>query len=166
MEKLIAVILSTMLLFTGCASSKPNESAEKEETIGKTVKAETTQDFVESMGMGWNLGNTLDPVNCDWITNDLDYETAWGNTETRRELITFIKNEGFDTIRIPVTWTNHVGDAPDYIIREEWFARVQEIVDWCVEEDLYVILNIHHEDGWIKTASTDYDTVMKKYKAI
>ncbi|MBQ7916662.1 MAG: glycoside hydrolase family 5 protein [Firmicutes bacterium] len=137
--------------------------SEQEENVQKYDNA---QDFVSSMGIGWNLGNSLDPVDCSWIIGDLAYETAWGNPKVKQELIHFIKSEGFDTIRIPVTWTNHVGPAPDYIIREDWLNRVQEIVDWCVEEDMYIILNMHHESGWITTASTDYDNMMEKYLAI
>ncbi|MBQ2803588.1 MAG: cellulase family glycosylhydrolase [Lachnospiraceae bacterium] len=126
----------------------------------------TALEFVQNMGCGWNLGNTLDPVDCTWLTNDLDYETAWGNERTTKELIQFIKAEGFDTIRIPVTWTNHVTEAPDYVINEEWLNRVQEIVNWCVEEDMYIILNMHHEAGWLTKASTDYDKTMEKYRSI
>lgn len=128
--------------------------------------AESTQVFVEGMGVGWNLGNTLDPVNCTWVSNDLDYETAWGNPKTTKELIHYIKSEGFDTVRVPTTWAEHAGDAPNYTIKSEWFDRVQEVVDWCIAEDLYVILNIHHESEWLTGASKDYDNVMAKYKAI
>lgn len=128
--------------------------------------AESAQAFVEGMGVGWNLGNTLDPVNCTWVSNDLDYETAWGNPKTTKELIHYIKSEGFDTVRVPTTWTDHVGDAPDYVINTDWFDRVQEVVDWCIDEDLYVILNIHHESEWLTGASKDYDNVMTKYRAI
>lgn len=145
-----------------------NTAGNTEPTQDKNISEgpESAQDFVNSMGIGWNLGNTLDPVDCNWVSDDLSYETAWGNIKTTRELISFVKSEGFDSIRIPVTWTNHVGEAPDYIIREEWMNRVQEIVDWCVEEDFYIILNMHHEGGWITKASTDYDKAMEKYKAI
>ena len=127
---------------------------------------ESAQVFVEAMGVGWNLGNSLDPVDCTWVLDELEYETAWDNPKTTRQLIAYIKSEGFDTIRIPVTWTNHVGDAPEYPISRPWMRRVQEIVDWCMEEDLYVIINMQHDDGWLNTASVDYENVMTKYKAI
>ena len=123
-------------------------------------------EFVADMGIGWNLGNSFDPVDCTWLTDEMDYETAWGNEKVTRELIHFIREQGFDTIRIPVTWTNHVGAAPDYPISSAWLDRVQEVVDWCMEEDLYVILNIHHESNWLTKASTDYDGTMVKYRAI
>lgn len=125
----------------------------------------TAIEFVNDMGIGWNLGNTLDSHNAYFIGPDTLYEIAWGNVMTTKELIQFVKSEGFDTIRIPVTWDNHLGEAPDYKIGKMWLDRVQEIVNWCIEEDMYVIINMHHDD-WIKDASKDYDAVMEKYKAI
>ena len=118
------------------------------------------------MGTGWNLGNSFDPVDYTWLTDEMAYETAWGNPKVTKELIHFIKEQGFDTIRIPVTWTNHVSAAPEYTISPQWLDRVQEVVDWCIEEDLYVILNIHHENSWLTRASTDYEGTMVKYRAI
>ena len=173
MKKFILVMLFVIILFAGCKSANTEENSttasvpvQEMSTQTGVIESMSSQEFVESMGMGWNLGNTLDPVDCTWLSDDLAYETAWGNVATTKELIQFIKAEGFDTIRIPVTWSNHVGEAPDYVIREEWMDRVQEIVDWCMEEDMYVILNIHHESGWLMGASTDYDGVMEKYKSI
>lgn len=150
----------------GAASQEEPAKTEPDAIIGNTVEAASAQEFVEGMGLGWNLGNSLDPVDCYGVFNELAYEMAWGNVRTKQELIQMIKSEGFDTIRIPVTWKNHMGDAPDYTISEKWLERVKEVVDWCVQEDMYVILNIHHEDGWITTASTDYDAVMERYTAL
>lgn len=127
---------------------------------------QTAMEFVASMGTGWNLGNSFDPVDCTWLTGEMEYETAWGNPKVTKELIRFIKEQGFDTIRIPVTWTNHMGAAPDYHISPQWLAHITEVVDWCMEEDLYVILNIHHESSWLTKASTDYEGTMVKYRAI
>ncbi|MBQ9119825.1 MAG: glycoside hydrolase family 5 protein [Lachnospiraceae bacterium] len=139
---------------------------EPEVILGNTVEFASAQEFVESMGIGWNLGNSLDSVDCHSIFNELEYEMGWGNVRTKQKLIQMIKADGIDTIRIPVSWKNHVGAAPDYKISEKWLNRVTEIVDWCVEEDMYIILNMHHEDEWITTASTDYDAVMERYTAI
>ena len=127
---------------------------------------QTALEFVSSMGTGWNLGNSFDPVDCTWLTDEMEYETAWGNPKVSKDLIHFIKGQGFDTIRIPVTWTNHLGPAPEYTISPQWLKRVQEVVDWCMEEDMYVILNIHHESNWLTKASTDYEGTMGKYCAI
>ncbi len=168
MKKLISIVtaLSAALSMAACGSSdsSTSDSAQEKEVVFDVVKAENTQQYVEQMGIGWNLGNTLDPGKCNWIDNDLDYETAWGNPKTTKEMISYIKSEGFDTIRIPVTWNDHIDK--EYNINKEWFDRVQEVVDWCVEEDMFIILNIHHDGDWLIKASTDYDNVMKKYKAI
>ncbi len=177
MRRLVLHIAILMLVMVGCTDA----CGSIDETVTATEITTTepfanenelskdelsAQEFVDNMGVGWNLGNSLDPVDCTWVLNDLDYETAWGNGKVTRELIHFIKTEGFDTIRIPVTWTNHVSGAPEYVINEAWMARVQEIVDWCIEEDLYVIINMHHESGWLTGASEDYEGVMAKYRSI
>ena len=112
------------------------------------------QDFVKDMGMGWNLGNTFDAIECNWVSDELDYEGAWlpGSTKTTKEMIQLVKEQGFRTIRIPVSWHNHVDITTDengkkvYIIREAWMNRVKEVVDYCYDEGLYVIINIHHDD--------------------
>jgi endoglucanase len=97
-------------------------------------------EFVKDMGAGWNLGNALD-------SNGKD-ETAWGNPQTSPVLIDAIAARGFKTLRIPVTWKNHMGSAPDYAIEEAWMNRVQEVVDYAMANEMYVILNTHHEAEW------------------
>lgn len=96
---------------------------------------------VAKMGVGWNLGNTLDTKNAD--------ETAWGNPKATKELIDAIKNRGFKTLRVPVTWQYHMGEAPDYIIEEAWLDRVEEVVNYGLDNDMYVIINIHHDEEWV-----------------
>lgn len=152
--KLLLAFLMSLTMLTGCTNDDSFD----------VVEANTSVEYVQQMGHGWNLGNTLDPDNCTWLSNEMDYETAWGNTRTTRELIAYIKAQGFDTIRIPVTWNDHIDE--NYNISEQWMARVQEVVNWCVEEDMFIILNMHHEGEWLTKASTDYDNVMKQYKAI
>ncbi len=97
--------------------------------------------FVANMGVGWNLGNTLDTKNND--------ETAWGNPKATKELIDAVRNKGFKTIRVPVTWQYHMGNAPDYLIESEWFDRVEEVANYGLENNMYVIINIHHDEEWI-----------------
>lgn len=128
------------------------------------VTAANAQDYVNQMGLGWNLGNSLDCTDCTWLNSDLEYETGWGNPPVTRELISYIKSQGFTTIRIPVTWNDHLNE--NNIINEAWMNRVQEVVDWCMEEDFFVILNIHHESDWLSNASADYNNVMLKYCTI
>ena len=100
--------------------------------------------FVRDMKVGWNLGNTFDASNCNWLDDPLKYESAWCGATTTKELILELKNAGFNSIRVPVSWHNHI-DA-DHNIDKAWLDRVQEVVDYVYEEGMYVILNIHHDD--------------------
>ncbi|MDE7298619.1 MAG: glycoside hydrolase family 5 protein [Lachnospiraceae bacterium] len=101
--------------------------------------------FVRDMKIGWNLGNSFDAIDCN-VKDELAYESAWCGAKASLRLIQAIKEAGFQTIRIPVSWHNHVtGD--DYRISEPWIARVQEVVDMALDEGMYVILNIHHDNS-------------------
>ena len=148
------------------AETAQTQASQPQTPQAHAVQSQTAQEFVEQLGIGWNLGNSLDPVDCTWLEDDLEYETAWGNPKVTKELIHYVRSEGFNTIRIPVTWKNHIGAAPDYTIRREWIDRVQQVIDWCMEEDLYVILNMHHESSWLTNASKDYEQTMIQYRAI
>ncbi len=103
-------------------------------------------DFIKELHLGWNLGNTFDAENIDRISaeNELDYEKAWCGELTTIENIAAVKAAGFKTIRIPVSWHNHV-DA-DFNISKLWLTRIKELVDWCIDMDLYVIVNTHHDN--------------------
>ncbi|WP_054705253.1 cellulase family glycosylhydrolase [Bacillus sp. JCM 19041] len=106
------------------------------------VKAETgaisPQSVVENMGAGWNLGNTLDAI---------PTEGSWNNPPVREETFDDIKEAGFESVRIPVTWTDHMGPAPNYVVEDAWMDRVEQVVDWAMDRDFYVVLNVHH-DSW------------------
>jgi len=164
-KRIVSLTLLICILLVGCS----NKTSIPPEYSSQPLENETTvsaMEFVAGMGTGWNLGNSFDPVDCTWLVNEMDYETAWGNEKVTPELIHYIKEQGFQTIRIPVTWTNHISSSPDYTISSSWLDRVQEVVDWCIAEDLYVIINIHHESNWLTKASTDYDGTMTKYRAL
>jgi endoglucanase len=100
----------------------------------------TSMQVTADMGPGINLCNTLDAY---------PNETSWGNPLATLALITSWKQKGFKTIRIPVTWKDHIGAAPDYIIDPTWLARVETVVNYAFANDMYVCLNTHHED-WIQ----------------
>lgn len=99
--------------------------------------------FVRNLGCGWNLGNTFDAYNDSKIGNEMTLERYWCGVKTTREMIAEVHHAGFRSIRIPVSWHNHVDS--DFHISIPWMDRVQEVVDWCMEEGLYVILNTHHD---------------------
>lgn len=120
--------------------------------------------FARRMGVGWNLGNTLEACGGIKGSSVRDYETAWGNPVTTKAMIDGIKAAGFKSVRIPVAWSNMMG--PDYAINKELMARVEQVAGYCLDDGMYVIINIHWDGGWIHNFSSDYDGTMKKYKAV
>ncbi|CAM3592393.1 glycoside hydrolase family 5 protein [Zobellia roscoffensis] len=117
------------------------EMGRTEEDDNEDMQEITPKDFVMDMGAGWNLGNAMD-------TEDED-ETAWGNPLTTKAMIDEIAKKGFKTLRLPVTWRFHMGSAPDYVIEKEWLDKVEAIANFALDNDMYVILNIHHDEAWI-----------------
>lgn len=111
--------------------------------VSARAESPSATEIIKEMKIGWNLGNSLESFG-DW-TSGLDLETAWGNPRTTKEMIDRIAELGFSTVRIPVSWGKHTSGS-DYRIDAEWMARVKTVVDYCRENDLYVILNIHHDD--------------------
>ena len=115
----------------------------------------TSEDIINEMGFGWNLGNTLE-AHREVQNQGLKSETYWDNPLTTEEIIKGIAQKGIKTIRIPVTWHNHLIDAK-YTIDPEWMKRVKTIVDWSINQNLYVILNIHHDyANYISESSISY----------
>ncbi len=110
-------------------------------------------EITSRMVVGWNLGNSLDSTggNVNYFTLPKLAVRAWGNEEPTQELIAAVKEGGFNTVRIPTTWYQHIRyDKPSdsYIINEKWLAYVKEVVDYAYDLDMFVILNVHHED-WV-----------------
>lgn len=105
--------------------------------------------FVNSMGSGINIGNTLDATRVRENKADASveyYETYWNNPPITKELISMIKEAGFGIIRIPVSWDEHMDEEGK--LDERWLNRVEEVVTYGIEEGLYVILDAHHE-SWL-----------------
>ncbi|MBP5580085.1 MAG: cellulase family glycosylhydrolase [Ruminococcus sp.] len=119
-------------------------------------------EIVSDIKVGWNLGNTLDSYNTG--KKGLSTEVGWGNMKTTKEMIQSVKSAGFNAVRIPVTWAEHMdGD----LIRKEWLDRVQEVVDYAYSEDLFVILNMHHDDYiWFDPQAASYEEDSARLKKI
>lgn len=100
----------------------------------------TAQKVASQMRVGWNMGNTLEAIGG---------ETAWGGAKTTQALIDSVKKAGFNTVRLPVAWFSH-SDTVSSTIDEEWMARVKEVVDYCINDDLFVIINMHWDLGWLE----------------
>ena len=139
------------------AEETPGEETPGEETPGEETPGELPDggeegaasefddlsafDFTADMKTGWNIGNSLDAEGPD--------ETFWGNPRITKAMIDAVAARGFKTLRIPVTWRFHQGPAPDYTVEEEWLDRVEEVVNYARANNMYAIVNVHHDDTWI-----------------
>ena len=132
---------------------------------------EKAKDAVTNMGVGWNLGNTLDANDGSktWTTTE-QHETCWGQPVTKPELMKMMAEAGFNTIRVPVTWYQEM-DANGKV-NDAWMKRVKEVVDYVIDNGMYCILNVHHDTGadsntfksWLKASSKNYTANKDKYE--
>jgi endoglucanase len=156
----LAGLLMALLVILGLSGSTalaaPGGTAQQ---AGSTVRVPArAMDAVAAMQPSWNLGNTLDAI---------PDETSWGNPKVTRELFKTIRAEGFRSVRIPVTWTDHHSATAPYTIDAAFMSRVKQLVDWALAEDLYVVLNIHHDSWqWISKMPTDHDAVLARFNSL
>ena len=142
---------------------------------------ETAQEAVANMGVGWNLGNTLEAhakkpnpdIDSYWGQEGQESENDWGQPNTKPEVFKMMKEAGFGAIRIPVTWYNHMDK--DGNVNAEWMARVKQVVDYALAEGLYCIINVHHDTGadeagthvsWIKAEGANYEKNKSKFEKL
>lgn len=121
------------------------------------------------MGVGWNLGNTLDANNNNGNRQDLTSETCWGQPYTKPKLMKMMKEAGFGAIRVPVTWFPHMDTSNK--VDAAWMKRVNEVVDYVLDNGMYCILNVHHDTGdgnfhWLHASTKTYNNVKGKYEAL
>ncbi len=159
------VATTTAVTTTVATTAVPDEPVEV--PVG-SMRNITTMQIVEEMGIGINLGNTYEACG-DWIAQWGDgtpesYETAWGSPVITKAMIEGYKTAGFDSLRIPVAWSNLM--KADYTISEEYMEAVREVVDWALECDLYVIINLHYDNGWLEQFPTNKSQCMKRYTRI
>lgn len=163
-KKLFSGILSAVVavtMFAGCGSS--NGTAEAVSAWDDLDQTEITK----AMGMGWDLGNQLEASNAG-----IPSETAWGNPVITEDLIKLVKSQGFNTVRIPVSYLLKIGDAPDYTIDSAWLDRVQEVVDYVVNNDLFAVMNIHGDGyytvdkSWLLCVDDNQDEIKAKYEKV
>ncbi len=139
MKKRLGVMVLSFAIFTGLCLSCSAESSKGK----KKIKEKSAIELAKQMGAGWILGNTLDATgNGDSVNSEI----SWGQPKTTKAMIDGIAAAGYKTIRIPVSWANHMDDYT-YEISPDWMKRVKQIVDWAIEDGLYVIINSHH-DCW------------------
>jgi len=188
MKKILIFLLAFSVLFTvlGCSNGVKGGNNEKKETENnddpknledyyKSPKApaspesfndKTALEFVAGIKIGWNLGNTLD-ANADWLGSNPSVsalEKAWVGIVTTQANIDALKTAGFNAIRIPVSWAKCTDDK--YIIRKDWMDRVTEIVNYAVKNDMYIILNTHHDETVFKFKDADKAKALDAFKII
>lgn len=125
-----------------------NNIQESDKNISNKINM-TAKEIVEYMKIGWNLGNSLDSTNYkkEFIgskKNITYYETLWGNPITTKEMITKLAQAGFNSIRLPVTYYDHMKDGK---IDKLWLDRVEEVINYIIDNNMYCILDIHHDTG-------------------
>ena len=112
----------------------------------------TSLEIVDLMGNGINLGNTMEAYGHTTLGVQADvstYETYWGQPVTTQEIISSFKDAGFDSLRIPIAWTNMMDfESGDYTINEKYLDRIEEIINYAINEDMYVVINDHWDGGW------------------
>lgn len=169
-KRLLAAVLSLAMgvsMMTACGSSDSSSKAENDSSatentqkhINDPMTVTTAKDLVAQMKVGWNLGNTMDATG----GSGLDAETSWGNVETTKLMIDQVKDAGFNVFRLPVSWGTHMDE--NYTVDEAWMNRVQEIVDYGIDNGMFVILNTHHEE-WYMPKKDHADKDVEQLKAL
>lgn len=194
---IIAAILAAAMLLTSCARQDTPSGAVTDETSEivdqiagleedapaqrADISALSSQEIVNDITLGWNLGDTLDACQADrdgdGIINEHvadgvePDETLWGNPKATPELFRALLDSGVNAVRIPVTWRDHIDEQGN--INEGWLNRVQEVVDYAYDIGMYVIINIHHDGGgdpqfgaWICNAAEDFDGTLSRYETL
>lgn len=163
-KKVVAVLLSAAMLLTAGPMVPTNGSRVSAAT--KSFKNLNQAEITDAMGAGWNLGNQLEAAN-----SGTPGETNWGNPVIMEDLILAVKDAGFKSIRIPVSYLSMIGNDSNYTIQSSWLDRVQEVVDFCIDNDLYAIVNMHGDGytsisgGWLLCGNSNQSQIKAKYEA-
>ena len=137
LKRVIVTAMTFCLTITSPVFTKTQAQAETQMRDAWTI--------TKDMKAGWNLGNSLESEND---------ETGWGNPRITKCMIDAVHDMGFSTLRVPVRWDDHYIDS-NYTIDTNYLERVKEVVNYGINNDMYVILNVHHNDLQTKT-STEY----------
>ena len=150
------LLVCVMMVLTGLMMASPINATAEAATAAKTP----SQEYAAVMEPGWNLGNTFDSVGGNG-------EQSWGNPVVTKELIKEIKEQGFKSIRMPFTVDQRIGGAPSYTLDATFLARYGEVVQWAVDEGLYVMINLHHDSWiWANNIGSADTAPIEEYKAV
>lgn len=153
---------------TTVATTTTTTTTKKTEPAPAATKGDSVK-FSQNLMPGWNLGNQLEAN-----SGGTPSETAWGNPTITEKLIKQVKAQGFKSIRIPVSYLSKIGAGPNYTIDSKWLDRVQEVVDMCIDNGLYAIINVHGDGyysikgGWLLCGepASEQKTIKAKYKKV
>lgn len=175
----ILALLSISLFSTSCKHPEQTENENQNESSENSYTPVDDSDlenmsalqFTKMMGNGINLGNTMEATSGSYPGfNSEDasiYETMWGQPVTKKEMFEAMKAAGFDSVRIPVAWTNTMDwSKGDFEINENYLKRVETVVNYALDSGLFVMINDHWDYGWWGMFSHDEDTAWKIYKSI
>lgn len=164
-RSIFTLVLSILLL--GCGGDpepilgppdpKPDPTEEINEFAGD-IRDISPSDLVAEMGIGWNLGNSFDVISKD--------KTDWGNPLPTSSMINAVNDMGFKTLRIPITWGFHQSSIAPYEVETPYMIRVQQMVDQALRKDMHVIINVHHDDDWIKPTFATAEQTKERIKSL
>ncbi len=179
---------SAFALLSGCASSGTSSTGFDDSTpvVLEAPVNDTTvfddipaNEIAERMSPGWNVGNQLEGVNIkkDAAGNSISTpsETAWNSTKITNELLAAVKKAGFRFVRIPVSYFTKIDDSNGYKIDDAWLSRVKEVVDMCIANNLYCMINVHGDGyttipgSWLLCGDKDpahQKQIIEKYTAV
>ena len=184
----IAIIITGTLLIAAASAFLVfwAEESEVNGAVGKFISGEAHEtgemmaafDVVKAMGVGWNLGSTLDSIDnrkrgllgaLTTMTPEEFYETYWGNPITTVEMINTVAQTGFGAIRVPVTYSDHMDE--NFQIRVEWLERAEQVVNYVLDNDIYCIINIHHDTGygswpWLKADPGNIEQLEEQLRTV
>ena len=149
--------IMSVLTSAACLMCMIGVSGNVEETVdAATLSGLSSAEITSQMKIGWNLGNTFDATNANLKVNAAPekFVTSWGNPVPTKELFETVQAGGFNTVRIPITWYQHLiyDEANDfYEIDQKWLDYVKENVDYAYELGMFIIINVHHEE-WVNVA--------------
>jgi len=165
MRNFLLLLVSVIFLTVSCSvpdNNNPKENPDTEDTGGEdnggqesggdengSSTEKTAMQAVREMKLGVNIGNSFDSLN----SNNVAGPTGWGNPLVTQNYIKSLKTHGFKTVRFPVSWADYIGPAPDYTVNATWMAQVKRVVDWILAENMYCILNVHHDGADIENKS-------------
>ncbi len=180
----IAWMLAATMMLSGCSNTSTESVSAGSTTVSDTAQAGedipvekndlTASEVIKLMGNGINLGNTMEAYGHPTYVQGGDptnFENLWGQPTTTQEMIDGMKAAGFDSIRVPVAWTNGMNfESGDYTIDERLMNRVEEIVNYALNADMYVVINDHWDGGWWGMFGSEdqavRDKAMEMYKSM